>query len=481
MLLDLNNCFPEGKAGARGPLPKQAEFMQTVLDLNGPKFVLYAGGVGSGKTLIGCITILTLALLYPGDYLVCRLYLPELKLTTYKTFLEICPPELIAEHRVADGVIKIKSANGKVSNVIFRGLDEPDKHRSLNLNAAYIDEASQVSEQAFVLLQSRIRGAHVRKIYMTTNVAGHDWLHRLFVKQDHLTPEARKMFHLVHAPSTDNVHLPEGYVQGMLATWSEDKVQREIYASWDSFSGQVYSEFRRDVHVINPFKIPDDWVRVVGADHGYRNYTAWIWGAVDYDDNIYIYKEFYEREWLIEEICKGNKKENKPGVLQMCKGEKITQVRIDPSVRAVRGATGFSDWDIYQDNLPKDFPLMLANNDKQAGIDKVKSYLKINPRTNKPRLFIFSSCVNLLDEMSKYRYKELSHAQIGKQSEKEEPVKVDDHAMDAFRYLVMSRPEPPSPDLEIYKRIPYASLQGAIYRDLKQLRSKDDGKDPFGD
>lgn len=514
MLLDLNKTFPlSEKTGTQGPLPKQSEFMQAVLDPDGPKYTLYCGGVGSGKTLIGCITMLTMAILHPGDYLICRQYLPELKITTLKTFLEITPPELIDEYRVADGIVRIKTVGGGVSNVIFRQLEEPDKLRSLNLSGFYIDESSQVSEAAFMLLQGRLRGKGLRKGFLTTNPNGHDWQYSWFVKQDHFSntslvdpkgntthtlsngdmqlssptsrlqakKDARLDYKLIKAPSTENIHLPDGYVDSMLAAWSPERIKREIEGSFDAFEGMVYHEFRRDTHVIQPFKVPDDWVRVIGIDHGYRNPSAWIWGAVDYDDNIYIYREFYEREWLIEEICKGKKKENKLGVLQLSRGEKITQARIDPSVRAVRGATGYSDWDIYQDNLPKDFPLMLANNDKQAGIDRVKSYLKINESTNKPRLFIFNTCYNLIDEMSKYRYKELTHGQVGKQAEKEEPVKVDDHALDALRYLIMSRPEAPDPKADIWKRIEYNSLQGSVYRDLQNVKNPKDYKDPFGD
>lgn len=481
MRIDLNACFPLSEnTKIQGPLPKQAQFMEAVLNPNNSKYIAYIGGVGSGKTLVGCVTMLTLALQYPGDYLIARQFMPELKITTLKTFLEICPKELIDEYRVADGIIKLRASGGKTSTIIFRQLEESDKLRSLNLSGYYIDEASQVSEAAFMLLQGRLRGPGLRKGFLTSNPNGHDWIYSWFVKQDMFNnPTAKEAYRLIKAPSTENVHLPEGYVESMLASWSPERIKREIEGSFDAFEGMVYHEFRRDLHVIRPFVIPSDWTRVIGVDHGYRNPSAWIWGAVDYDDNIYIYREFYEREWLIEEIIKGNKKQNKPGILAMCKGENITQARIDPSVRAVRGATGFTDWDVYQDNLPKDFPLMLANNDKTAGIDRVKSYLKVQPSTNKPRLFIFDSCQNLIDEMSKYRYKELTHTQQGKQAEKEEPVKVDDHALDALRYLIMSRPEAPNPNLDVYKRIAYNSLEGRIYRDLQSVRNPRDNKDPF--
>lgn len=479
-IIDLNNCFPQAEDGSRSPLPKQAQFMQAVLDPKGPKYVLYCGGVGSGKTLIGCITMLSMALQHPGDYLIARQFMPELKITTLKTFLDITPPELIEEYRVADGIIKLKSLNGKVSTIIFRQLEEADKLRSLNLSGVYIDESSQVSEQAFMLMQSRLRGAGLRKMFLTTNPNGRDWQYSWFVKQDGLTtPEVRAKFKLIQAPSTENKHLPEGYVADLMATWSKERISREIEGSFDAFEGMVYHEFRRDTHIIQPFAIPAEWTKVAGADHGYRNPAAWVWGAVDYDGNVYIYREFYEREWLIEEIVKGNKKQNKPGILQLSKGEKLEQARMDPSVRAVRSQTGQSDWDIYTEHLPKDFPLMLANNEVGAGIDKVKSYLKVDPRTTKPRLFIFSTCTNLIDEFAKYRYKQLTGSQVGNQSEKEEPVKVDDHLMDALRYLIMSRPDAPKVESDIWNKIKYNSLEGAIYRDLQSFKNPKKENDPL--
>lgn len=494
-IIDLNRAFPKAADGSQGPLPKQKLLLDLALKPGTPKYIRYVGGIGSGKTLIGCITVLCWALMYPGDYLVARQFLPELKLTTLKTFLECINAvgsEIILEYRVADCEIKIRSRGG-VSNIIFRGLDEPDKHRSLNLNGFYIDEANQVSEAAFLLLQGRLRGKYVRKGILTQNTGGHDWTYRYFVKQDHFSSEEiKKEFVNIKAPSTENFHLPEGYVETILQSWSEDRIRREIYADEDSFAGQVYNEFRSDIHVVPPFAIPKEWTKVVGVDHGYRNPAAWIWGAVDYDGNVYIYREFYQKEWIIEEIVKGKDipgKGHAPGVLELMKDpttgklEHIQAAYIDPSTRASRGTMKngrvYSDYDEYVEYLPKDFPLVLANNEKTVGIDKVKNYLKVNPRTNKPRLFVFNTCKNLLDEVATYRYEELPTGQVGKKNDKEEPMKVKDHAMDAWRYLIMAMPDPPKPEEEVWEKLKYNSIEGQLYRELQDFK-KLKQKDPFG-
>jgi phage terminase large subunit len=434
--------------------------------------------------------MLTLGLLYPGDYLIAREFMPELKDTTLKTFLEVIyavGKEVMIEHRVADNIIRVRSRGG-VANFLFRGLEEPDKLRSLNLNAFLIDEAAQVSEAAFLLLQGRLRGKYVRKGFLTQNSGGHDWTYRYFVKKDMFkNEEVKKEFLSIKAPSTENKHLPEGYVETILATWSEERIKREIYADEDAFEGQVYADFRSNIHVVQPFKIPDEWTRVIGADHGFRNPACWLWGAVDYDGNIFIYREFYKKEWVIEEICKGKTYpggKREPGVLGLMydpekkRHERIDQIRIDPSTRAQRGS-GKSDWDLYIENLPEGFPLMPANNEKTAGIDRVKSYLKINPNTSRAKLYIFNTCPNLIEEIANYRYDEIPAHLQGKKNEKEEPRKVNDHACDALRYLIMSQPETERPEDDIYNRLKYNSLEGQLYRELQEMK-RPKTKDPFG-
>lgn len=480
--IDLNRCFPEGVDGTRKPLPKQGEVIRNILKPGSPKYIAYVGGIGSGKSLIGCIVMLMLAVLYPGDYLICRQFLPELKITTYKTFLEICPPELIEEDRKADMMVKLKASGGKFSNIYFRQLEEPDKFRSMNLSGFLIDEANQVSEEAFILLQGRLRGNGLRKGLIVSNPNGHDWLYRWFHKKDHLkTAFAQDQYHLIMAPSTENHHLPDGYLESMMAAWSEDRIKREIMGSFDAFEGMVYHEFRRDVHVVRPFRIPENWERHIRIDHGYRNPAAVIFSAISPDGEVYVYRELYVREYLIHELINGNKKEHKNGITQIIDPtEKFQTAKIDPSTKARRGATGASDFDEYIKHWPETFPpLGMAKNDVQVGIDRVKSYLKLHPKLKKPMLYIFDNCSNLLEEITTYRYPELRPNQQGKKAENEKPVKVDDHALDALRYMIVDLPEPYVIDKEIDRHTKYKTSEISLQDEIEAIKTPKQ-KDPFG-
>jgi phage terminase large subunit len=470
-VIDLASCFPEGKNGERVPLPKQRQFLDALLDErpSSPKYVRYCGGIGSGKTMIGCITMIHMAVLRPGDYLIARQFMPELRDTTYKTFLEVCPPELIAEIRVADMIIKLHNVEGKVSTVFFRGLEEPDKLRSMNLNAFYIDEANQVTEAAFLLLQGRLRGKYWRKGFLTMNPGGHDWSWRWFVDKKVInSPEIKRLFLNIRAPSLENVHLPDGYIDTMMATWSEDRIKREIMGSDDSFEGQIYSEFDRAVHVIKPFRIPDDWTRRIGMDDGYRNEAAWIYGAICPDGDLYVYREYYRKGRTVDEICKDNK-------AMWGAGEKFEQARMDTAAKQVKN--GKNNWDTYLENLPSTFPMAEANKSVATGIDRVKQYLKPDAR-GKPRLYIFDTCENLLDEIAQYKWAERPVGQQGKANEKEEPHKFHDHACDALRYLVMTLPEPTPKKVDPVAGM--TQLQASVFKELQELRRPTTYRDPFG-
>ena len=90
-----------------------------------------------------------------------------------------------------------------------------------------------------------------------------------------------------------------------------------------------------------------------------------------------------------------------------------------------------------------------VNKDMFSGIERVKSYLKING--GKPRLFIFKNCVNLIRELKSYRW-----------GEGDNPKKYDDHSLDELRYYIMTKPSLSQPKKE----------KSIITRDKERLYKK---------
>ena len=118
----------------------------------------------------------------------------------------------------------------------------------------------------------------------------------------------------------------------------------------------------------------------------------------------------------------------------------------------------------------------------QVGIDRVKSYLKPHPKLKQPMLYFFDTCTHVLEEISTYRYPELRPGEHGKKAEKENPLKVNDHAVDAVRYMIIDLPEPYAEKTDLASRQrKYSDIEIKFQDELQVLKAPKTNKDPFGD
>lgn len=431
-------------------LPPQRDFLE-----NNNTYSLFSGGFGSGKTVALVLKALLISQAMPGNFgLIGRLTYPELRDTTQKTFFEFCPPDWYSESR---GGVWNKSENYirlyNGSEIIFRHLDNISERELLSLNLGWfgIDQAEETSESVFQILQSRLRNNKIPRRYgfLICNPAGHNWLWHRF------HPESKERMndgYYVESTTYDNkANLPQDYITHMEESYTEEMVKRYLYGSWDVFEGQVFTEFDKKIHVIDPFDIPQHWERLVSIDHGLVNPTAVLWGAIDQDGNIFIYDEHYQAGRPISYHAAEIKK--KTGKQQ------ISLMIIDPStVAKTREKDGFPYSIIQEYNDCKLYPVP-GNNDVSASINRIKEFLKVQPKrfhpTNgkvgSPRLFIFRNCENMISEISKYHWKKLRS--LNPQNPLEQTSDIDDHTVDALRYMVMARwPSAPNTEEELQQR-----------------------------
>ncbi|MEK9207376.1 MAG: phage terminase large subunit [Patescibacteria group bacterium] len=417
------------------PTPKQTEFITSE-----QKFSCFSGGFGSGKTIAGCLRSLLLSQ-FPGNFgLVGRLTYPELRDTTRKTFFEICPPEYYDE--AAGGQWKpsenyLRLVNG--SEIIFRHLDNVSEKEllSLNLGWFFIDQAEEVGERVFQILTSRLRLASVPNRYgfVVCNPEPSNWID-LKWRKPILENKPNPNHHFIESASYDNPYLPADYIPSLLATYPEEMVKRYIEGRWDVFENQIYHEFDYKMHSIVPFEIPKGWERIVGVDHGMVNPTAAIFAAVDYDGNIFVYDEYYSP---------GVVSDHARAIIEKTAGQEISFWLIDPSTQAKTREKDGMPWSVIEEY--EDFGLYFtpANNEQLAGINRVKEFLKPqmsrrNPITKEipsPRLFVFKNCVNLITEFPQYQWRKMRS--LSQRNQKEQPRDFNDHALDALRYIIMSR------------------------------------------
>lgn len=72
---------------------------------------------------------------------------------------------------------------------------------------------------------------------------------------------------------------------------------------------------------------------------------------------------------------------------------------------------------------------LLGINDRLAGINAVKERLETD------RLMVTANCVELIREFKRYRWK--AAASRSQEDARETPLRVDDHELDALRYVCM--------------------------------------------
>ena len=129
------------------------------------KEVLFGGAAGGGKSWVGCSWLVLLCMKYPNTrYLMGRSKLDALKKTTLNTFFEVCSSwNLEANtHYTFNGSSNIITfVNG--SEIILKDLflypsdRNFDSLGSLEITAAFIDEANQITEKAKNIVASRLR------------------------------------------------------------------------------------------------------------------------------------------------------------------------------------------------------------------------------------------------------------------------------------------------------------------------------------
>lgn len=178
--------------------------------------------------------------------------------------------------------------------------------------------------------------------------------------------------------------------------------------------GLVYPDFRRETHVSNLSAIKRDVKARFGAlDFGGANPHCMLWMEEDTQGYIYVTKEWYKAQAPLSEMA---------GVLKS-----------DP-VQII-----YCDHDLTDRlTLTNDFGvrgLMKANKDKIRGISTVQQFLRPMTEGQAPRLRIDASCRNLIRELGTYRYGEGTDSK----DPHNEPIKKDDHAVDALRMALFTR------------------------------------------
>lgn len=409
------------------PNEKQQQFLKSKT-----RFTAYGGARGGGKSWALRVKALLLALRYPGiKTIILRRTLVELRENHMIPLREMTKG--IATWREMDKALSFP--NG--SRILF-GYCSADsdvlQYQGQEYDIIMMDEATQFSEYQWTKIYPSCRGAnsHPHRIYLTCNPGGvgHAWVKRLFVDRQYFDGESDEDYTFVKATVYDNPALLEqdpDYVH-MLETLPEDIRRAWLDGDWDVFDGQFFSEFRRDIHTVEPFEIPDGWTRYVTMDYG-LDMTAAYWIAIAPDGMAYAYNEFYQSGLIASEAAEKIK--------EYSEGENIYDYIAPPDLWNRRNDTGRSVAEIFGEN---GIYLTKANNDRVNGWMDMKEWLKpLKLKTDDgesvvARLRFFNTCRNLISNLPLLQFDPKRPNDAAN-----DPHEIT-HAPDAIRYFCAGRP-----------------------------------------
>jgi len=150
------------------------------------------------------------------------------------------------KYNKVDKIIKFK--NG--SEILFSQLDDPEKFKSLDLHWVEIEEASQVGDSTIKGLLGRLRNTYRRPEWKNFRYClfGHTnpepnkgWIYERFVEQK------AENWRLIIAPTTNNIYLPEHYVEEMKSAYDPEYYRINVLGEFGDYnSGLVVKGFTDD-------------------------------------------------------------------------------------------------------------------------------------------------------------------------------------------------------------------------------------------
>ena len=213
-----------------------------------------------------------------------------------------------------------------------------------------------------------------------------------------------------------------------------------LYGDWNSFSGQVFAEFRNNpegyesrrwTHVIKPFEIPKHWRRYRSFDFGYSKPFAVQWWAVDTEGRVYLYRELY-----------GCTKEPDTGV--KWEPSRIARKIKDIENEFEKGNTiiGIADpaiWDAsYGEesspaNMMERHGIYFDKGDNTRLSGKMQMHYRMAfDEEGYPMLYVFDTCKDTIRTIPALVYDETRVEDVDTRGE--------DHLYDTARYFLMSDP-----------------------------------------
>ncbi len=335
-------------------------------------------------------------------------------------------------------------------------------------------------EYSYMFSRNRPSGSGTRVyIRSTTNPGGigHGWVKERFITAaPPLTPIKSTMNvtspdgkvievtrNRIFVPSTvfDNQKLlsnDPNYLAN-LSMLPEKEKRALLYGDWDSFCGQVFTEWKNDpehyidrrfTHVIEPFLIPKDWKIYRGFDFGYAKPFAVEWLAVDREARVYIIAELYGCTENANEGVRYTPQQIAQKIKEIesqhpnLKGRRIRGIA-DPAI--AKAETGQSIADMFaKEGVFFDY----GDHERLAG--KMQFHYRLTFDGNGvPMMYVFKTCRHFIRTIPNLVYDTTNVEDINSDNE--------DHIYDCVRYVLMDNPINPVSNSVSVKKLEFDPLE----------------------
>ena len=424
--------------------PRQSLFIQT----DDVDEVLYGGAAGGGKTWALLWDAYLHCLKYPGERaLLLRRTYPEIR----RSFLELARnyfPDRAGKLYYGD-IYEFRFYNGSVLE--FGHMEKPkDRNKYQSAEYSYIgfDELTHFEEGMYTYMLSRCRSSRPgvpKKMRAATNPGsiGHYWVKKRFIEPEPpmtvftVKSDTGDMTTRLFIPAKvqDNKILMQndpGYIKRLNQL---PEIERRMLrdGDWDVFAGQAFPELQ-DIHWIDPFPIPEGWEKGVAMDWGYSKPFAVLWFARDWDNYIYVYREWYGCRYEMENSEDDTLRDKgiQMSIPMVCEGilersmmdKNIRWWKADPSIWAKKDEKSIAD--IFAENGIYWQP---ADNHRIAGKQRLHDLLRTDDK-GIPGIRFFKTCRGLRRTLPELVLDEKNFEDVDTEQE--------DHLYDALRYGIMT-------------------------------------------
>jgi len=404
--------------------------------------VFYGGARGGGKSYAMLVDPLRYCTKANHRALLVRRTMPELRDLIQKSQLLYAKAYPGAKWREQEKEWRFPSG-AKIEFGYAENMTDALRYQGQSYTWIGIDELPQYpSPDIYNFLRSSLRSVdkdipvYLRATGNPGNV-GSQWVREMFVDPAEPnrafnvgidTPNGKKYItrRFIPAKLQDNPYLMQTddyYI--MLASLPEAQRKQFLDGDWDAYEDSAFPEFDKRTHVVEPFDIPRGWYKFRAADWGYSSPACVLWFAIDYNNNIWIYRELYTKKVTADQFARQ--------VINLENGEYIHYGVLDASTWAKRGDVGPSIAETMIQNGCRWRPSDRSPKSRINGKLEIHKRLKVVDK--EPGIRILSNCRNLI--------RTLGTLPVDDKNPEDVDTNAEDHAYDALRYGCMSRPSHP--------------------------------------